>query len=233
MQAVILAAGRGTRMEELTHSVPKPMLDVEGKPLLEYKFEALPDEVNEVIIIVGHLGGVIQRHFGSSYINKKILYVEQKELNGTAGALWCAKDVLKDRFLVMMGDDIYAKSDIEACIAEGNVWRLLVQQVPEMRRAGDVELDEDVNIAAIVEGDRGTTPGLASTNMFLLDTRLFSCPLVPKQADSLEYGLPQTVLAGAKKLGIRFEPVFTDKWIQITSPKDLVKAADMLKKKDV
>jgi NDP-sugar pyrophosphorylase family protein len=230
MQAVILAAGRGTRMVELTESVPKPMLDVGGKPLLEYKFEALPDEVDEVIIIVGYLGSVIQTHFGSGYAGKRILYVEQKDLNGTAGALWDARNILHDRFLVMMGDDIYTHEDMEACVAEGDVWRLLVQQIPHMYRAGDVRLDDNANITGIVEGDKGEAPGLASTNMFLLDTRIFFAPLVPKQEGSLEFGLPQTVVAASKSLDIRFEPVFTDQWIQVTAPKDLVHAAKVLGK---
>ena len=230
MQAVILAAGHGTRMEELTHAVPKPMLEVDGKPLLEYKFEALPDEIDEIVIIVGYLGSVIREHFGSAYDGKRIIYIEQEDRNGTAGALWRAKDVLKDRFLVMMGDDIYTREDIEKCIVLGDVWRLLVQQIPEMHRAGDVQLDADANITDIVEGDRGIEPGLASTNMFLLDTRLFACPMVPKLEGSPEFGLPQTVLAGARSLGVRFEPIFTSTWVQITSPKDLVKAAEILKK---
>ncbi len=234
MQAVILAAGRGTRMVELTESVPKPMLDVGGKPLLEYKFEALPDEIDEVIIIIGYLGDVIQKHFGAGFAGKRILYVEQKDLNGTAGALWNAREILKDRFLVMMGDDIYARADIEAVIAPGDCWRILTQQLPEMYRAGRVELNSEGLIADIIESseedDMRRAQGLASTNMFLLDTRLFTCPLVPKHAGSLEFGLPQTVLAASKSLGIRFEPVFSDQWIQITAPKDLVYAAEILGK---
>ncbi len=230
MQAVILAAGHGTRMEELTQAIPKPMLDVAGKPLLEYKFEALPGDIDEVVIVVGYLAHVIKGHFGSRYNDKRIVYVEQKEMNGTAGALWSAQSVLHDRFLVMMGDDIYTQEDVSACIADGDVWRLLVQETPELHRAGSIQLDENVLIADIIEGDKSREKGLASTNMYLLDTRIFSCPLVPKQPDSLEFGLPQTVVQGAKKLGIRFEPVFTDKWIQITSPKDLVKAVEILQK---
>jgi len=217
-------------MVELTQSVPKPMLDVAGKPLLEYKLEALPDEIDEIVLIVGYLGSVIQKHFGGGFAGKRILYVEQEELDGTAGALWKAKDILHDRFLVTMGDDIYAREDMEACIAPGEVWRLLVQQVPQMHRAGDVQLGDDATVSEIVEGDKGEEPGLASTNMFLLDTRLFSAPLVPKQEGSLEYGLPQTVVAASQSLGIRLEPVFTDKWIQITAPKDLVYAAEILGK---
>ena len=217
-------------MEELTHAVPKPMLEVEGKPLLEYKFEALPDEIDEVIIVIGYQGDVIRRHFGGSYDGKRIVYVEQEDRRGTADALWHAKDILKDRFLVLMGDDIYSKKDAQSCIAPGHVWRLLVQEISEMHRAGSIELDAEAHIVGIIEGDKNKEKGLASTNMYLLDTRLFACPLVPKQEGSLEFGLPQTVVAGAKQLGVTFEPVFTDTWIQITSPKDLVYAAEILKK---
>ncbi len=234
MQAVILAAGRGTRMDELTEAVPKPMLPVAGRPLLEYKIDALPDEFEEVIIIVGYLKDVIKRHFGSVYGGKKIRYFEQGELNGTGGALWAAKEALSGRFLVMMGDDIYMKEDIETCIAKEGVWTLLVQQLPEMRRAGSVKLDDEGRIEEIIESSIEDAerfgPGIASTNLYVLDTRLFSRPLLPKHAGSLEYGLPQTVVNAANSLGIPFEPVFTDKWIQITSPKDLIAAAEMLKK---
>lgn len=234
MQAVILAAGRGTRMDELTMATPKPMLPVAGRPLLEYKINALPEEVGEVVLIVGYLKDVIKRHFGEVYGGKKIRYVEQGELNGTAGALWAAKEMLSDRFLVMMGDDIYTKKDIEACIEKYDAWTLLVQQLPEMHRAGSVRLDENGRIVEIIESSiedaERLEPGLASTNLYVLDTRLFSCPLLPKHAGSLEYGLPQTVVNAAHILDIRFEPVFTDKWMQITAPKDLVAAAEMLKK---
>jgi len=221
-------------MDELTTAVPKPMLPVSGRPLLEYKLDTLPDEIDEIILIIGYLGHVIRHHFGALYGKKRILYVEQEELNGTAGALWSAKDMLHDRFLVMMGDDIYANADVAECIAKPNVWTLLVQQLPEMHRAGNVILDAEGRIDNIIENSIEDTermePGLASTNLYTLDTRLFSCPLIPKHTGSFEYGLPQTVVQAAHSLGIRFEPVYTEKWIQITSPKDLITAAEMLKK---
>lgn len=216
-------------MVELTESVPKPMLDVGGKPLLEYKFEALPESIDEVIIVVGYLKEVIKRHFGSHFGGRAVRYVDQRDdLDGTAGALWSAKELLHDRFLVMMGDDIYTPEDIEACIAEGDVWRLVVQEIAEMHRAGNVEIGPEGDIVDIIEGDRDRERGLASTNMFLLDTRVFDATLVPKQSGSLEYGLPQTVVIAAREMGIRFEPVYTDQWIQITAPKDLVYAAEAL-----
>ena len=108
-------------------------------------------------------------------------------------------------------------------------WAVLVQQLPEMHRAGSVELDADGRISRIVEGDLGGAPGIASTNLFLLDTRIFSCPLVPKQPGSLEYGLPQTIVQASASLGVPFEPVFTERWIQINSPADLVRATELVK----
>lgn len=234
MQAVILAAGRGTRMDELTTAVPKPMLEVDGHPLLEYKLNALPGTIDEVVLIVGYFSEVVRRHFGSKYGNVRVMYVEQEQLDGTAGALWCAKEVLQNRFLVMMGDDIYTSEDVSRCVAPADTWRLLVQELPSMRRAGSVQLDDQGNIQDIVESSEENITrrekGLASTNLYVLDTRIFECPLVPKHEGSLEYGLPQTVVAAARKLSITLEPVFTDQWIQITDPKDLIAAAKMLKK---
>lgn len=76
MRAVILAAGEGKRMRPLTEKIPKPMLQVLGRPLLEHIFDSLPDAVDEVILGIGYLGGQIKAHFGSSFGGCKIRYVE-------------------------------------------------------------------------------------------------------------------------------------------------------------
>ncbi len=228
MQAVILAAGRGTRMEELTTAVPKAMVELKGKPLLDYKFEAMPPDVTEIIVVIGYFGDVIKGRYSGEYNGKKITYVNQDVLDGTAGALWYAKPLLTDRFLVMMGDDVYTRADIHACAQDRDGWAVLVQEVHGMHRAGSVELDDQAGVAGIVEGDKGTRDGLACTNLFCLDTRIFSQPMVPKQEGSDEYGLPQTVIAAGKALGIRIEPIFTVDWIQINAPADLAKASQML-----
>ena len=232
-QAIILAAGRGTRMTELTASVPKPMLLVAGRPLLEYKIDALPDSVDEVIIVVGYLQNVIREHLGTSYGGRRIIYVEQKKgLDGTAGALWSAQSVLRDKFLVMMGDDIYASEDVAKCVEQTGSWTLLVQELPELYRAGRIQLNAEGNIVNIIESSKEDEmrkeSGIASTNLFFIDARVFSCPLIPKHAGSLEFGLPQTIIGASRQLNIPFVPIFTDKWIQITSPKDLVMAEKML-----
>ena len=227
MQVVILAAGRGTRMGELTNAAPKGLMQVSGRTLLEYGFDALPDDIDEIIVVVGYLGGMIHDAFGGEYFGKRILYVEQGEAHGTAGALWSAKDVLKGRFLVLMGDAIYGEGDI-ARMAQAKDWAMGIQETPSLKEGGQVILDSKGRITRIVEGHHKGKPGFVSTNLFLLDTRIFSCPLVPKAPDSPEFGLPQTVLAAAEQLKIPLKAVTATSWIQISAPDDLKKAEHTL-----
>lgn len=229
MQAVILAAGRGTRMGELTESRPKPMLEVAGKTLLEHKFDILPKDVTEIIIVVGYLANVITRKYGDAYNGVRLFYVTQENIvGGTADALWQAKPHLKGSFLVMMGDDIYAKEDINA--VRGFEWALLTQRVPNTSVGGAVLFDSDNHITNIVEGARAGE-GRVSTNLFALDVRLFDFPQVPKARGSKEMGLPQTVLAAAKASGIPFSAVDATQWIQISNASDIARAEDLLKGK--
>ena len=106
MQAVIMAGGKGTRLAEITKDIPKPMVPIAGKPLLEYQIECLKKNgVDHIIMIIGHLGDVIREHFGNG---KKFgveisFFLEQVPL-GTAGALAKIKDRLEDSFFLVFGD---------------------------------------------------------------------------------------------------------------------------------
>jgi NDP-sugar pyrophosphorylase family protein len=229
MQAIILAAGKGTRMKELTKHVPKPMLLIHGKPVLGYIFESLPASCDEVILIVGYLQEKIREHFGETYQTKrtghqvKITYVEQKELNGTAGALWQAKEYLRGAFLVMNGDDICEARDVKAC-ADSPDWAMLVQTVDEVGSAGKVVLSENGCVADILEKEvHGGGVGLANTaNFFKLDTRAFQYPLVLRPGSDTEYGLPQTVVQAAREVPIH--PIETHSLIRLTDPEDVQRA---------
>lgn len=136
MQAIIFAAGKGTRMRELTEGTPKSMLEVAGKPILQLKLDALPESVDEVILVVGYLGSVIHNYFGGLYGGRRILYVEQENpVGGTADALWQAKDILKGKFLAMNGDDLYATADMEKMLATDD-WSMLVMKREELGSGG-------------------------------------------------------------------------------------------------
>jgi len=228
MKAVILAAGRGSRMGSLTETLPKPMLEVSGKTLLEHKFDALPESVDEIIIVTGYLGNTIREKFGDSYNGKKMTYVEQKNIvGGTADALWQAKDHLQGKFLVINGDDIYAREDFEALLACD--WTVLVQRVPDTAGGGKVVSDIENMVVDIIEsGHHSGGEGAINTSTFALDSRIFDYPQVPKAAGSTEMGLPQTVIAASKAGGIPLHVIEATNWIQITNPDDLARASEQL-----
>jgi MurNAc alpha-1-phosphate uridylyltransferase len=109
MQCVILAGGRGTRLGPLTEDVPKALVDVAGRPFLEYQLELLRTEgVSEIVLCVGYLGSVVERTIGDgSRLGLSIRYsYDGPEPLGTAGAVRNALPLLGERFLLTYGDTL-------------------------------------------------------------------------------------------------------------------------------
>ena len=110
MRAVIMAGGKGTRIATLARDIPKPMLPLCGKPVLERQIEVLRREgFLDIVLVVGHLGGVIKNYFGDgAAFGVALTYIEETEPLGTAGALALLGDVLKnDDFLLLNGDILF------------------------------------------------------------------------------------------------------------------------------
>jgi dTDP-glucose pyrophosphorylase len=107
MKAVILAAGKGTRMGELTNELPKPMLAVQGRPILEHILQGIVDTgIREICIVTGHRAAVIEAHFGNgSQWGARVSYARQMVQDGTGKAPEAAKPFLgTDSFLLTYGD---------------------------------------------------------------------------------------------------------------------------------
>ena len=110
MKVVIMAGGKGTRIAQVNATVPKPMIPIEGKPILEYQIETLKKQgYTDIILIVGHMGNVIQKYFGDgSAFGVQISYIVEEQPLGTAGALYFLKDEIQNDFLLLNGDIIFA-----------------------------------------------------------------------------------------------------------------------------
>lgn len=219
MQAVLLAAGRGTRLQPITKEIPKPMVEVNGKNLLERNIDLLPREIDEIIIVIGYLGGIIKAYFGNKYKNRKIIYVEQKELLGTGHALYICRDFLGKKFLVMMGDDIYSKEDIEKCLK--NDWAILTQEMEGGVSGGAIKLDENKNLKLIQEGFHQEKKVLVNTGLYVLQKEFFDYDLVPIK-DGKEFGLPQTLVKVAQDYPVKVEKASF--WLQVGDLEQLKKA---------
>lgn len=109
MKTVIMAGGKGTRIAAVNSEVPKPMIEIHGKPILEYEIECLRKQgLVDIILVVGHLGNVITEHFGDgSKFGVSIEYVVEDKPLGTAGALYLLREDLTDDFLLLNGDIIF------------------------------------------------------------------------------------------------------------------------------
>lgn len=224
MQAVILAAGQGTRMKGLTEKTPKPMLPLLGKPMLEWKLAMLPDVIDEVTLIVGYLGEQIETYFGSEWQGRKILYVYQKELNGTGGAVTLTKEILSGPVLVMMGDDLYHPEDLLDLTRETSA--VLGFTVEHAEEYGLLEKDKNGNLAKITERPHNCATGIVNTGAYLLHPHFFDYPLVP--ITDTEYGLPQTLALMGKDVAVKV--LHARAWQPVGKPEDIPLGEAFLKK---
>ena len=106
MKAVIMAGGKGTRLRSVSEELPKPMVPVLGKPVLEYQLDNLRQcGITDIIMVVGYRSSYIRDHFGDgSRFSVNISYINEDEPLGTAGALYFLKEILDEDFLLLMGD---------------------------------------------------------------------------------------------------------------------------------
>jgi len=117
MKTVIMAGGKGTRISSIASDIPKPMIPIDGMPVLEREIESLKEQgFNDIIITVSHLGNIIMDYFGDGSkispvtgepFGVKIEYYFEKEPLGSAGALFQIKDKLTEDFLLLNADSIF------------------------------------------------------------------------------------------------------------------------------
>jgi len=107
-QAFVLAGGKGERLRPLTNEIPKPLVKVKGKPILQYNIELLVKHgVEEIILGTGHMHEKLEAYFGSGKkFGASIVYSVETEPLGTGGALKQAEEMLNEEFFMMNGDNI-------------------------------------------------------------------------------------------------------------------------------
>ena len=211
-------------MRPLTETTAKPLLKIGGHPLLDYTFDALPDAIGEVIVVIGYLGGQIKAYLGENFKGRTIQYVEKKAVEGTAKALFETRPLLHKKFLVLMADDIYTKADIGRCFLYERA--ILVKKSNVVGPGGEVLLDEHGRLKEVIEGKNHQAGTLISTNVFVLDQHIFEYEPVKLVDREGEWGLPQTVAKMAEKFPVAV--VMATRWIKITTPEDLKTAEQLL-----
>ncbi len=224
MQAVILAAGEGKRMRPLTNLCPKPLIEVAGKPLVEHIIEALPSVVDEVIIVIGYKGAMIQEHLGERHGTRRIRYVEQAVPEGTAKALALTRPHLSGRFFILCADDLHGAPALAkaACYPLA----ILAAEHSEPQKFGVIEADRTGMLRTFTEKPKKPTSHLVSTGALVLDDRIFSYSVRP-HANGESY-LTTQVAALAKDALVKV--VLQDFWMPVGYPEDIPLAEAALKR---
>lgn len=158
-KAVVLAAGKGTRLMPLTRAIPKEMIRVGLKPTIEHVIEVLrAGEIEEILVIVGRKKESIMDHLGSGErLGVNIYYRVQEEPKGTAHAVLLSRGFTgSDDFVVIYGDNYFKpyrtmKKILAFHESKGADVTLVLHPVDDPRRFGIVKIDEEGNVLCIVE----------------------------------------------------------------------------------
>ncbi len=226
MKAIILAGGVGKRMKPLTDSVPKPMVQVAGKPILQWQIEWLKGcGVSEFVLCIGYLKERVQEFFGDGgSLGVRVDYVVEEEPLGTAGALRNALPYFPkgESFFSLNGDNL-TDIDLSSLRAKreetGAVGALAL--VPLPCPYGVIHTDDDDYITAFVEkprlSDYWINPGV-----YCLDSSI--ARYLPERGSLETEVFP--LLATERKLTTAMYP--DSFWMSIDSPKDVDEASKVL-----
>ncbi len=150
MKVVIPMAGYGKRLRPLTHTRPKPLVNVAGQPMLKHLLDALDGlEIEEYIFIVGYLGDQIEEYIRSNF-DFKASFVVQEELIGQAHAIYLAREYIDGEVIVLFSDTLF-QADLTTINKTDADALAFVKEVEDPRRFGVVSLNEDGVVTKFVE----------------------------------------------------------------------------------
>src|SRR4051794_17364784 len=166
MDAIILAAGLGTRLRPHTETTPKPLLPVQGRPILDWAVAALPASVDRLLVVVNYLAEQVEDYLRTQRHVREWETVRQDVPRGTGDALRSCRDrVRSDTFLVLNGDDLYGAADLDTLARQPA--GLLVQSVREPKRFGIAFLKADGTLERLVEKPDIPGPALANAGAYV------------------------------------------------------------------
>jgi UDP-N-acetylglucosamine diphosphorylase / glucose-1-phosphate thymidylyltransferase / UDP-N-acetylgalactosamine diphosphorylase / glucosamine-1-phosphate N-acetyltransferase / galactosamine-1-phosphate N-acetyltransferase len=229
-RAVILAAGRGTRMRELTVDLPKPMIEVRGKPVLEHIVEGLRDAgIRELLIVVGYRADAVREFFGDgSRYELAIVYATQTVQDGTGRVVDLARDFAGNRPFVLAYGDILVDpanykhvvdlpDDIEAL--------LTVTRGEDVSKGGAVFLNDEMELVDLREKPKPGEPTSPwyNSGLYAFRPSVFEFTAKLKPSPRGEYELTDAIRdlaqSGKKVKALQL----TGEWADVRDPETLAR----------
>jgi dTDP-glucose pyrophosphorylase len=200
---VILAAGKGTRLQPFSERYPKPILPILGKPLLQYQIECLRElGVDRIIMVIGHLGFEIVRALGDGRnLGVHIEYVDQGRTLGIAHAVSSLEPLVDRPFMLFLGDIFFVHEDLARMVAmlgQDDVRGVLAvkdeSSIEAVRRNYVVREDEDGFVERVIEKPQHPASRLKGCGLYLFDPVFFDAVRrTPRTAMRDEYELTDAI----------------------------------------
>jgi len=231
LQGVILHGGQGTRLRPLTHTGPKQLIKVAGKPVSQWVLEQLRDSgIRDIVVILGdnNPNKVVEYYGDGSRFGVKITYVYQGKARGLADAVYKVKDVItEDRFLVYLGDNIVPYDDLSSFLSFKGSASILLAKVDNPNRFG-VAVIKEGKVVKLVEKPKERISDLALVGVYGFTKEIFDVieDLKPSWRGELEI---TDAIQGLIDRGREVEYRIIDGWWKDTgTPKDILEANSFL-----
>ncbi len=218
MKAVVLAGGKGTRLRPLTYAVPKPLLPVAERPMLEHIIYWLKDHgITDIIISIGYLGDQIRNYFrDGERLGVNISYIEEKEPLGTAGCLKLCENELGDTFVLVGGDNL-TNLDLSGMIRYHKehkpITTIALFELTHKVEYGIYDLDESNRVVGFREKPTFVYHG--GTMIFVVEPEVFKyipgdVLENPRVVNFTDHIIPKMLENGEKLIGFPFRDYWMD-----------------------
>lgn len=230
---VILAAGQGTRLKPYTNDKPKSMVDIGGKPIIEWLCNSIKSlkNIDNIYIVSGYRFNILQPYV-KTYIDSSIIFLRQYELTGTADAIGLVENYISNDFLVLAGDTIFLKEDLEKLLKTPNSL-LYTKQKDRLYEFGTLDLDKDNNIKHIYEKDTKPVSNFVNCSAYHFDRRIFKYIRLTE----VDKRFNERIITNSINLfindGNEFKGLYIEKLLEVTYPKDIEEVEKCLKEKQL
>jgi mannose-1-phosphate guanylyltransferase len=218
-KAFILAGGKGTRLRPITYEIPKPLIPLQGKPILEHVIDLMRMyDVRDIILSIGYLGEKIKEYFhDEKRLGVKISFVEEEEELGTGGPLRLAKEYLKDTFVMVNGDnliniDLYKM--YQAHCENRATATIALTTIDDPSSYGVAVLEGNKIVKFIEKPKKELTPSkLINTGLYILEPSVVN--MVPAGGFSL---IEKDVFPRIAEKGELYGYLFSGQWFDTGTP---------------
>ncbi|WP_227357624.1 bifunctional sugar-1-phosphate nucleotidylyltransferase/acetyltransferase [Haladaptatus salinisoli] len=219
MQAIVLAAGEGTRMRPLSSSCPKPMLPVAEEPLVAHTARtAVEAGADELILVVGYEAEMVREYFGTEYAGIPVEYAIQEEQRGTADAVRAAQEHIDGRFAVLNGDNLYDAPAVKHLFESGP--SLGTYRVDDPSNYGVISADGN-RVTGIVEKPADPPTDLANTGAYVFPEEARDW-LEVGESERGEYEITDVVERVIAEYDVT--AVELERWLDVGRPWELLEA---------